>query len=103
MYAARYINAQMTSQFIAAGKILVANGTPIPLGAPAVTPSMVFQAVVAIYSYLSSIFIVQNPQKFAQNGYATTGQKGQVELYLPFDFADQVIQVASLIQFQQST
>ena len=103
MYAARYINAQLTTQFIATGKILVANGTPIPMGSPAVTPSAIFQAVVGYYAYLASIFIVQNPQTFARNGYATTGQKGQVLLYLPFDFADQVIQIASLIQFQQST
>jgi phage tail sheath gpL-like len=103
MYCARYINAQITSQFIQPGKILVANGTPIPLGAPAVTPNGIFQAVVAMYSYLSTQFIVQNPAKFAANGYATTGQKGQVLLFCPFDFSDQVIQVASLIQFQQST
>lgn len=103
MYCARYINTRITSQFITAGKILVADGTPIPLGAPAVTPTGIFQSVVAMYAYLASIFLVQNPQKFAANGYAQTGQKGQVLLFLPFDFADQVIQVASLIQFQQST
>lgn len=103
MYASRYITAQLSSQIIAAGKILVANGTPIPIGAPAITPDLVFQSVVAYYSYLASIFIVQNPQNFAKNGYATLGQKGQVLLYLPFDFSDQVIQIASLIQFVQST
>lgn len=103
MYASRYIQSQLSTQFIASGKILVANGTPIPMGAPATTPNLIFQAVVGMYSYLSSIFIVQNPQTFAKNGYATTGQKGQVLLYLPFDFADQVIQIAALIQFQQST
>ena len=102
-YSSRYIQSQLSSQFIAAGKILVANGTPIPMGAPATTPNLIFQSVVAMYSYLSSIFIVQNPQKFASAGYATTGQKGQVLLYLPFDFADQVIQIAAVIQFQQST
>ena len=103
MYCARYINAQIISQFIQPGKILVVNGTPIPLGANATTPAMVFQAVVGYYGYLASIFLVQNPAKFAANGYGTTGTKGQVLLFLPFDFADQVIQVASLIQFVQST
>ena len=103
MYSARYIISQLSSQFIAAGRILVSDGTPIPLGSPACTPTQIFQAAVGIYSYLASIFIVQNPQKFAQSGYASTGQKGQVLLYLPFDFSDQVIQIAALIQFQQST
>jgi len=103
MYSARYIISQLSTQFISAGKILVADGTPIPLGSPACTPSDIFQAAVGIYAYLASIFIVQNPQTFAKNGYATTGQKGQVLLYLPFDFSDQVVQIAALIQFQQST
>lgn len=103
MYGSRYITAQLTSQIIAAGKILVANGTPIPIGAPAITPDLIFQSVCAYYQYLASIFIVQNPQNFAKNGYATLGQKGQVLLYLPFDFSDQVLQISSLIQFVQST
>ena len=103
MYAARYIAAQLSSQFIASGKILVANGTPIGPGSPATTPNAILGAVVAIYAYLSSIFIVQNPQTFAKNAYATTGTKGQVLLYLPIDFSDQVINIAVLAQFVQST
>ncbi len=103
MYAARYINAQLTSQFIAAGKILVSNGTPIGPGSPATTPNAILGSVIGIYAYLSSIFIVQNPQTFAKNAYATTGTKGQVLLYLPLDFSDQVISIAILAQFVQST
>jgi phage tail sheath gpL-like len=103
MYAARYINAQITSQFIVPGKILVANGTPIGPGSPATTPDAMLGAVVAVYAYLASIFIVQNVQKFAANAYATTGTKGQVLMYLPIDFSDQVVNVGLLIQFQQST
>lgn len=103
MYAARYISAQITGQFTAAGKILVANGTPIGPGSPATTPNAILGAAIAIYAYLSSIFIVQNPGTFAKNAYATTGSKGQVLLYLPLDFSDQVINVAILAQFVQST
>jgi phage tail sheath gpL-like len=103
MYCARYLITQLSTQFIASGKILVKDGTPIPMGAPATTPSLVFQAAVGVYAYLASIFLVQDPQTFAKNGYGTTGQKGQVLLYLPFDFSDQVVQIAALIQFQQST
>jgi phage tail sheath gpL-like len=103
MYAARYITAQLTSQFIAAGKILVANGTPIGPGSPATTPNAILGAVIGIYAYLCSIFIVQNPATFARNAYATTGTKGQVLLFLPLDFSDQVVNVAILAQFQQST
>lgn len=102
-YAARYIKAQLTSQFIASGKILVDDGTPIPPGAPATTPSIIFQSVVAIYAYLASVFVVQDVATFARNGYAQKGAKGQVQLYLPINFSDQVIQIAALIQFRQTT
>ena len=102
-YSARYIKAQLTSQFIAAGKILVDDGTPIPPGAPATTPSLIFQATVALYAYLASVFVVQDVATFAKNGYAAKGTKGQVLLYLPINFSDQVIQIAALIQFQQTT
>jgi phage tail sheath gpL-like len=103
MYAARYIQAQITSQFIVPGKILVSNGTPIGPGSPATTPNAMLGAVIAVYAYLCSIFIVQNVQKFAQNASATTSTKGQVLMYLPIDFSDQVINVGILVQFQQST
>ncbi len=103
MYAARYITAQLTSQFIASGKILVANGTPIGPGSPATTPNAILGAVVGIYAYLCSIFVVQNPQTFAQNATATIGTKGQVLLFLPLDFSDQVINIAILARFIQST
>jgi hypothetical protein len=103
MYAARYISAQMTSQYIVPGKILVANGTLIPPGSIATTPNMMLATAVAVYAYLASQFIVQNVQTFAQNAYATTGTKGQVLMYLPIDFSDQVINVDFLVQFQQST
>jgi phage tail sheath gpL-like len=102
-YAARYIAARLASEFIQPGRILVSDGTAIPMGAPAVTPSVIFQAVCGYYAYLASIFIVQNLQSFSRNGYAQPGSKGQVQLFLPFDFADQVIQIAALIQFRQST
>ena len=103
MYAARYISAQMTSQYIVPGKILVTNGTIIPPGSPATTPAAMLASVVRIYAYLASIYIVQNVQKFAANAYATTGTKGQVLMYLPIDFSDQVINIGLLVQFQQST
>jgi len=103
MYAARYISAQVTSQFIVPGKILVSNGTPIGPGSPATTPSAMLGSVIAVYAYLASIFVVQNVQKFASNAYATTGTRGQVLMYLPIDFSDQVINVGILVQFQQST
>lgn len=103
MYVARYMAGQITSQFIVPGKILVSNGTPIGPGSPATTPDAMMGAVIAIYAYLCSIFIVQNPQTFAANAYATKGTKGQVLMYLPVDFSDQVVNVGILFQFQQST
>jgi len=103
MYAARYIAAQVTSQFIASGKILVVDGTPIPPGSPATTPSAMLGAVIGIYAYLCSIFITQNAAIFARNAYAQPGTKGQVLMYLPIDFSDQVINVGILVQFRQST
>lgn len=100
-YAARYIRSQITSQYT--NKILVDDGAAIGPGSPATTPSLVFQAAVGIYGYLATQFIVQNVDSFARNGYGRKGSKGQVLLYLPIDFSDQVIQVAALIQFRQST
>jgi phage tail sheath gpL-like len=103
MYAARYIKSQVTTQYVDAGLILVANGTPIGPGAPATTPNLILQGVIAMYAYLCTQFVVQNLATFARNATAGTGQKGQVLLYLPIDFSDQVIQVAALIQFDQTT
>ena len=102
-YAARYINAQLTSMFIDAGKILVSDGAIIGPGSPATTPSHILGAVIAIYGYLCSEFICQNPETFAANARASAGGKGMVLLYLPLDFADQVINIAILAQFTQST
>ena len=70
---------------------------------PATTPNAILGAVVGIYAYLCSIFVVQNPQTFAQNATATIGTKGQVLLFLPLDFSDQVINIAILARFIQST
>jgi phage tail sheath gpL-like len=101
MYVARYLAATTLTQF--QNKILVDDGAAIGPGSPATTPSLIFQAVCGMYAYLASQYVVQNSDTFAKNGYARKGQKGQVLLYLPIDFSDQVIQVAALIQFQQTT
>jgi phage tail sheath gpL-like len=103
MYAARYIQGQCNTLFVDAGKILVANGTPIGPGSPATTPNDILGAVIAMYAYLCTVFIVQNAAIFAANASASIGQKGQVLLYLPLDFSDQVINIAILAQFKQST
>ena len=103
MFAARYMSAQITSQYIAPGKILVANGTIIPPGSLATTPNAMLGTVIAIYAYLCSEFICQDLADFAANATASSGTKGQVLLYLPFDFSDQVVNVGILVQFQQST
>jgi phage tail sheath gpL-like len=101
MYVTRYLTANVMTQY--QNKILVDDGAIISAGSPATTPSLIFQAVCGMYAYLSSQFVVQNPATFATNGYAQKGQKGQVLLFLPIDFSDQVIQVAALITFQQTT
>jgi phage tail sheath gpL-like len=101
MFVARYLAIQVLSQFL--NKILVDDGNIIGPGSPAVTPSLIFQAVCGMYAYLCTQYIVQDSQTFAKNGYAQKGTKGQVLLYLPIDFADAVIQVPALIQFQQTT
>ena len=103
MFAARYMAAQITSQYIVPGKILVANGTTIPPGSAATTPNAMLGTVIAVYAYLCSEFICQNLQAFAANARASSGTKGQVLMYCPFDFSDQVINVGILVQFQQST
>ena len=103
MYAARCIATQITSQFIAPGKILVSNGTLIPPGSLATTPNAMLGAVIAVYAYLASIFIVQKVQTFARNATAGPGTKGKVLMYVPLNSTYQVINVGLLIQFQQTT
>jgi phage tail sheath gpL-like len=103
MYAARYLAVQITTQFVDAGLILVQDGTPIGPGSPATTPSIILQSAIAIYAYLCTIFVVQDVQSFAANATASLGTKGQVLLYLPINFSDQVVSVAALIQFKQTT
>ena len=101
MAAARFLIGNVLSQY--QNKILVDDGAVIAAGSPATTPSLVFQGVCGMYAYLATQFLVQNPATFAANGYAQKGQAGQILLFLPIDFSDQVIQVAALIAFQQST
>jgi phage tail sheath gpL-like len=102
-FVARYMDSQLTSQFIDAGLILVDDGTPIGPGSPATTPSLVLQAAIAIYGYLCTEFIVQDADAFAKAATASKGAKGQVLLYLPLNFSDQLIQIAALFQFTQTT
>ena len=54
----------------------MSNGTLIPPGSPATTPNAMLGAVIAVYAYLASIFIVQNVQTFAQNATAGAGNEG---------------------------
>lgn len=101
MYVARYLKANVLTQY--QNRILVDNGAIIGPGSPAVTPELIFAGICAMYGYLCTQFVVQNPDTFAKAGYAQKGQKGQVLAYLPLDFGDQVLQVAALFQFRQST
>lgn len=103
MFAARYIESQLDTLYISAGKILVSDGTPIGPGSPATTPSAILGSAIGIYKYLCEQNICQNPDIFAANATAGPGAKGQVLLFLPLDFSDQVIQIAILAQFRQST
>jgi phage tail sheath gpL-like len=101
MAVARYLTANVLTQY--QNKILIDDGAVISAGSSATTPSLIFQGVCGMYAYLASQNVVQNPATFAANGYAQKGQKGQVLLFLPIDFTDQVLQVAALIAFQQTT
>jgi phage tail sheath gpL-like len=82
-----------------ARSILVADGSVISAGAGTVTSQTVLQAAIARYRLQAQSNLVQNPQAFAQAAQGQNAGNGLVKLLLPIQIANQLRQIAMLIQF----
>jgi len=79
--------------------VLVADGTPIPYGSSMVTAATVRASVNARYATQCANGLMQNPTQFAQLSQAQNAGKGLVKLLLPFMLANQLRNIAMLVQF----
>lgn len=81
------------------GKILVSDGSRIPYGSAMVTAQTILTGVIGRYQTHCTIGWAQNPKQFAQQALAQNAGNGLVKLMLPYMVADQLRQVAMLVQF----
>ncbi len=79
--------------------ILVADGTPVPYGSAMVTAQTVLASVVGRYKTYCTAGLAQNAQQFAQQAQAQNAGNGLVKLLLPIQVANQLRQIAMLVQF----
>lgn len=81
------------------GKILVSDGSRIPYGSAMVTAQTILTGVIGRYQTHCTIGWAQNPKQFAQQALAQNAGNGLVKLMLPYMVANQLRQVAMLVQF----
>ncbi len=86
-------------QTLFARKKLVSDGTRIPQGSNMVSPSFIRDAVTGQAYEFAAGGYMQNPDAFAQNVQAQDAGNGLVKLLLPWNLANQLEQIAMLIQF----
>lgn len=79
--------------------ILVSNGSATPFGSGMVTAATILASVNARYVTQCSNGWCQNPTQFAQQSQAQNAGNGLVKLLLPIQLANQLRQVALLVQF----
>lgn len=96
-YLIRDLRTFLASNFVQ--KILVANGTPIPFGSAMVTAVTVLNAIIGRYQTYCTAGLAQNAKIFAQQAGAQNAGNGLVKLALPIQVANQLRDVAMLIQF----
>lgn len=94
----RAVNAMISSNFAQYG--LVSDATRIPPGLKRTTAKLIAQHIIALYNSLSPA-LVQNPAEFAKNIRWQNAGGGVVKLLQPVQLANQLIAVASDIQFTQ--
>ncbi|GBQ23141.1 bacteriophage tail sheath protein [Gluconacetobacter sacchari DSM 12717] len=94
------MQAYLSSQF--GGYGLVADGTTIGAGAKFTTAQLIGKAVVARYRWQATQYWVQNADIFARNLVAQNAGGGTVKLLMPYDFANQLWQIAGNCQFVKS-
>ena len=81
---------------------LVADGTVIPAGAKFTTAQLVGKAIAARYRWQATQMWVQNPDTFASSLVAENAGGGEVRVLMPYDFANQLWNIAGNCQFVKS-
>lgn len=100
-YVCRDLKTYLSTVF--ARKILVSDQTRIPAGSDMVNPSTIKAAVIARYYYLQDeVGIVQNADTFAKAVQVQNAGNGLVQVLWPGDLANQLRQIAILVQFQKT-
>ena len=83
-------------------KKLVSDATAIPAGSSAINAPVVKQALISRYRQLEAGGYVQNSAKFAAAILVKNIGGGRLQELLPVDVANQVRNIAMLIQFRKS-
>ncbi|HET6606744.1 MAG TPA: phage tail sheath subtilisin-like domain-containing protein [Rhodopila sp.] len=97
MAGIRDMMTYLASQYSRA--ILVQNGNPTPYGSGMVTAATILASVNARYATQCANGWMQNPTQFAQQSQAQNAGNGTVKLLLPFMLANQLRDIAMLVQF----
>lgn len=83
-------------------KKLVSDSTAIPAGSSAINAPVVKQALISRYRQLEDDGYVQNSTNFAANIVVKNIGSGRLQEALPIDVANQVRNIAMLVQFRKS-
>lgn len=83
-------------------KKLVADGSIIPAGSNMVTAQLVKVSAIARYRQQCDAGYAQTPELFASTIVAQNAGNGLVKLMVPFNLANQLRQIAMLVQFQKT-
>ena len=83
--------------------MLVSDDTPVPTGSNRVSPSSIKAAIIArIYHLQNVVGVIQNADAFAANIVVENAGNGLVKVLAPADLANQLRQIAILMQFVKS-
>ena len=80
---------------------LVADGTRIAAGSNMVTSQTVLAEAISRYRAQALAGLVQNPDQFAVQSYGQNAGNGLVKLYLAYQLANQLRQIAMLVAFSK--
>jgi phage tail sheath gpL-like len=100
MYVARDLAAYLSQRY--SRKKLVSDQTPIVFGSNTVSAAMIKASIIVEYRALQSAGYVQNAQNFARGVVVENAGNGLVKVLAPVDLANQLRQIALLLQFRKS-
>lgn len=101
MYTLQFVIRDLRTLLLTnfARAILVQDGNTVAAGSGMVTSQTVLQFAVARYRFLATLGLVQNADLFAQTAIGQNAGNGLVKLLLPIMLANQLRQIAMLVQF----